>query len=186
MINDLGILSYDVPSHRRQIYTKLRNRLKRTCMMLTWSVYLIPWARKDDAEKFMKEVNTEDGITVPIRDQVRFSLAKFDSSDPKRLEDLASTAMQNMLSQTKRYLIDTLAKREEEWDEDTAKKKYRKAVTRAKKNIKEMRRLTLIFSMTDVFEAAFLAYERYLDTKLLELETTEKPDESEENEGEEA
>src|SRR5271169_6557129 len=101
-----GSIAYDVPQHRRNLYSKIRSQFRRQAIMQTWSQYLIPWGKAEALVNVIKGCNMDkDGTPLPVRDHVRYSLFKFDSevSGPALMES-AKEALRKLISTAKSQL----------------------------------------------------------------------------------
>jgi hypothetical protein len=181
MAVEYGCLAYDVPIHRKSVYKRLRDKMRQKCLMLSWSVYLIPWGMCGDLDKIISRINTApDGTPLPDRDKVRYSIFKFDEVvSGQALATVAKDALQKMISNSKAALIHTVNKAlagEEEDSEGTDDPitTANAAVSKARKYLEDAQALALAFALTDDMQAGFLAYIGFIDAKAQEIKEAQE------------
>ena len=178
----VGIVSYDVPMHRKSVYSKIRSPIRGYTMMLSWSCYLFPWGHKDVLEKAITRANFDkDGNALPQKDRVRYSIAKFDGSDPQALQDMITQSYDNMLANIKESFRKSLEKADERGAEDDAKNDILK---RARRHLKEMESLALIFALTDNYSIALAAFSNQIQAQSDLIKAKDAKEEEEEVEEE--
>jgi hypothetical protein len=160
---EYGILVYDVPLTRRKVYNKLRDRLRRISVPMTWSVYLTPFGYRDQALAILKDLDEDEDQ----RDRLMYQYIKFDSSEQATLDALVRSEFDKMLRKAKDNLHQKLGEAEMEYDDDVPEKAgvQRGPLSKAMKKVKEARRLASVFEVTDVMEANFLALEKLVEAR---------------------
>jgi len=163
MAISLGILCYDVPIDQKAVYNKLRASIRRHSLPMTWSVYLIPWALKEDIERILKDIVVDKGFYI------RYKILKFDDSDQAALDRACIESIEQLLAQAKTTLhkrllgaSEKLAEMENtaEWERDSLW-----AVRKARDSLEEAQKLAFVFNMSDEMDFAFAAL-----TELLKAE----------------
>lgn len=172
-----GVVTYDIPKHRKSAYSKVRNKIRRKTIMQTWSAYLFPWGLYDEIKKIFENLNKDEtGSLLPKRDLIRFSIFKYDSevSGPDLLQS-AKDAMVKMIGTAKQAINQMLyelhADVEVEFS-DKVKSAYN-AIGRAKKVKEDIEALVVIFNLTDDLKAGILAFQGYIIAKRKEIENLE-------------
>lgn len=174
---EFGVVTYDVPKHRKSAYAKIRRKLRRKTIMQTWSAYLFPWALYKDIKKVFDDLNQDDtGSSVPQRDIVRFSIFKYDSAvSGADLLQSAKDEMVKMIGRAKQaineMMLELHADSENEFS-DKVKSAYN-AVGRASKVKEDVEALVMIFNLTDDLKAGILAFQGYIIAKRKEIEKLE-------------
>ena len=160
---DYGILVYDVPVSRKSVYNKLRDRLRRISVPMTWSVYLTPYSLRDHALRILKELD-EDANT---KDRILYRYIKFDPSEQEELDRLVREQFENMVQKTKDNLRQKLGEAEQEYEKDVKVKAdvQRGYLSSAIKKIREAKRLATVFEVTSIMEAAFEAFEKLVEVR---------------------
>ena len=80
-----SVLVYDVPLTRRSVYSKLRSKIKKNALPLTWSVYLIPDGIRNDVAAILKELDEEE----ETKSRILWKIIKFDDSEKEALDRIA-------------------------------------------------------------------------------------------------
>lgn len=177
----LALLSYDVPYHRKSLYSKIRTIIRSNALMLTYSAYIIPFGHKEALEMSINRTNFDkDGQPVPYKDKIRYSIAKFDSSDQAALKLMVSTAYDNMLSNIKEGFRKGLQKGDEKGNDEIKTD----AVKRSRRYLRDMQKLALIFALNNDFSMALGAFAAQVDAEAAllgdkngEPESEEEPEE---------
>jgi len=160
---EYGILVYDVPLTRRSVYNKLRTRLGRISVQMTWSVYLTPYGLRDRALGILKELDEDEDK----KDRLMYKYIKFDPSEQEALDTLVNDEFEKMLRKAKDNLHQKLGEAEMEYEDDTTEKAgvMRGHLSKAMKKVKEARRLAAVFEVTDLMEARFQALEALVEAR---------------------
>lgn len=169
MIDEVGMLVYDIPVTQRSTYNKLRRRIRRVSVPATWSCFLIPWGMKYDVEQILNEVTEEVGFGVEYR------IIKFDTSDKQSYEEAAKAGFQQILEQAKKTLFKRLRTADEkqenlEYDSEEWSRKSRSAVKKARKSLEEARKIAVLFALSDSLELAFEGFDQLCDQKKQAIE----------------
>lgn len=156
-----SILMYDVPLKLRSVYSKLRARIKRVALPLNWSVYLIPDAIREDVTQILSELDEQ----IEGNDRIFWKVLKFDPVEKEELDRLAIESFNRLVKNTREYLSEKVAEAEREYDEgeiDWLKMNARRkrAVAKALKDMKEAKRLSMLFDTVKIMEVAFQSVER--------------------------
>ena len=163
---EYGILVYDVPLTRRSVYNKLRDRLRRISVQMTWSVYLTPFGLRDRALAILKELDEDEEKA----DRLMYKYIKFDPSEQEELDRLVREEFEKMLKKAKDNLQQKLGEAEMEHeggDLDIVDKcgDQRGYLSKAMKKVKEARRLAAVFEVTNLMEARFQALESLVEAR---------------------
>jgi hypothetical protein len=176
-----SLLSYDVPYHRKSLYSKIRTIIRSNGIMLTYSAYIVPFSHTLAIETAINRTNFDkDGQPVPYKDKIRYSLAKFDSTDQAALKLMVKTAYENMLTNIKESFRKALQKAEEKGSDDIKSD----AVKRSRRCLRDMQKLALIFALSDDFCTALAAFQSQIDAEA-ELQSNSKLPDKEKDESEE-
>lgn len=165
-----GICMYDVPTHMKQLYGKIRKALGPNSILQTWSCRMFPWALRDQVENALEEINEE----LPRSSRVRYRILFLDKSQSEEHEQMVFEALQRLL----RAMHNNLRNRIKSADEKIAEaeeageapktpmdKARRVAVRKARNDLKEARRLALLFDAEGALEDAFDAYNKILNSE---------------------
>ncbi len=200
---EYGVLVYDVPLTQRSLYNKLRKKIRKFGIPMTWSVYLIPWGERDMVQAVLDGINSEKPNIISS------SIIKFDASEEKKLARAAQDGLVAMIGNAKELMMKRLKKAEEnhariiEQIDKASKTKSidataidqakaetesqllyetKKALKHAEDTLEGARRLALAFTLSDIMEAGFMAMEQMVHHKweLLGIKpTVEKEEEVE-------
>jgi len=172
-----GNINYDVPSHMRQLYPKLRSLFKRRAIMQTMSSYLFPWGMAEEIENGLQKINKDaDGFARKSRDQVRYSIFKYDEEiSGEALTQSARDALRKQMSRMKNTIMNKLAEIEagEDVEIEDNIKSAKVACRRANSILRDMQALALIFNLTDDMDVAFVAYAAWIEDKKDQLKSKE-------------
>lgn len=160
---EYGILVYDVPVARRNVYNKLRDRIRRFSIQLTWSVYMTPFSRRDDALSVLKELDESEDTKL----RIMYKYIKFDSSENEELDRTVKEEFEKQIRKVKDDLHQKLGEAENEYEDDLKDKALvqRGHISKALKKIREAKRLAVVFEVTDFMEAAFEAFEKMAEAR---------------------
>ena len=160
---EYGILVYDVPISRRKVYNKLRDRIRRFSIQMTWSVYMTPFSRRDDALSVLKELDEDDTTNA----RIYYKYIKFDASEQEDLDQLVKDEFEKSLQKIKENLHQKLAEAETEYEDDLKDKALvqRGHLSKALKKVREAQRLSHVFDVTEFMEAAFVAFEMLVEAR---------------------
>jgi len=163
---EYGILVYDVPLTRRSVYNKLRDRLRRLSIPMTWSVYMTPYGVRDQALAILKELDEDE----EKRDRIMYRYIKFDPSEKAVLDQIVKDEFARMVKGAKDELQQKLGEAERQFDDgelDVEDKcgNQRAYLSKALKKIKEARRLATLFEVTTIMEAQFQAMESLVEAR---------------------
>jgi hypothetical protein len=177
---EFGVLVYDVPLTQRSLYNRLRKKIRKYGIPMTWSVYLIPWGERSMIQSIL------DGIESDRPNVVSSKIIKFDPAEEKKLERAASDGLNLIIRNAKELMMKRLQKAEENQNrileqleeskrtktvaEDAieqakaeVKNQYRfehkKAVRHAEDTLLDAKRLALIFNLSDQLEVGLAAME---------------------------
>jgi uncharacterized protein YeeX (DUF496 family) len=166
-VTKYGVLMYDVPTHMRKLYQKIRKATGPKSLMQTWSCYLFPWALRDQLEADLEEINED----LKSSDRIQYRLLLMDPSQEEIHEQMVYESINNML----KAMRDTLQKRiirareavmdaeaAKEAPKETMEKARRIACRKASKRIEEAQKLALLFGQEGVLEDAFDAYTKVI------------------------
>ena len=150
---EFGCLIYDIPVTAQKVYDKVKKILRRTAIPLNLSVYLIPWALRDQIDTLLK-----DHITY----QCDIKFIKYDNSSADDLTKQVEVSMQKLISGIYKRITDKV--------EDVRKKselqKYDFKYD-INKRIEDIETLTAIFGLTqdikDALEAVKNLYKVEVD-----------------------
>jgi hypothetical protein len=156
-----SVLVYDIPLTRREVYSKLRSRIRRAALPLTWSVYLIPDGIRNDVAAILKELD-EEGDS---KHRILWKILKFDDSEKDELDRITREGFDAIVKNTKEFLSEKIAVAEREFDEgeidwDKMNAKRRKACSKAVRNIRDARQLALLFDASQMMAVAFESVEK--------------------------
>lgn len=176
---EYGNINYDVPVEKRSAYSKLRSLFRRKAIMQTASSYLFPWGIAKDIEKGIEAINKdEDGLPLPTRLQVKYSIFKYDEKvSGQAIEQSAQDALGRMLRNMKETVNNRVHSLFTEENADEVKDPLasaKVATTRARATLRDARALALMFNFTDFMEAGFLAYEAFIEAKRDDITDWEK------------
>lgn len=163
---EYGILVYDVPLTRRSVYNKLRDKLRRISVQMTWSVYLTPFGLRDRALAILKELDEDEDKA----ERIMYKYIKFDPTEKATLDKLVQDEFEKMLKKAKDDLHAKLGEAEGQFDDgqlDVPDKALvqRAHLSTAMKKVKEARRLAAVFEVTDLMEARFQALESLVEAR---------------------
>jgi len=163
---DYGMLVYDVPTTRKNVYNKLRSRLSRQSVMVTWSCYLIPWGNRDLVLGALRELDEADDC----KDRIYYQALKQDPSENDTLDRLVREEFEKNLKKTKDTLNQALGEAEMAIEgEDIGLKEWageiRDGCRKAQKKVNEARKLAIVFGVTDVLEVGFAAMDKLVLAK---------------------
>lgn len=169
---ELGIINYDVPIHRKNVYSRITKPLRPFSMMLSWSVYLFQWGHKDAIKAIMESINTDKDSKQPVslKDKVRYNISKFDSSDQQALDEMVKYAYTNMLKTMKEGFVKSLEKANLNGIDSES---CSIAIKRARKHLREMESLALVFSLTNCYAYALAAFENQINAEAITLAAAE-------------
>lgn len=165
-----GICMYDVPTHMKHLYGKIRKALGPNSILQTWSCRMFPWALRDQLENALEEINEE----LPRGSRVKYRILFLDKSQSEEHEQMVFEALQRLLRQLHNNLRNRIKNADqkiteaEEAEEDpkVPMDKARKvAVRKAKNDLKEARRLALLFDAEGALSDAFTAYSKIISTE---------------------
>jgi len=176
---EFGNINYDVPVDKRSAYSKLRSLFRRKAIMQTASSYLFPWGIAKTIEEGIEAINKdEDGLPLPTRLQVKYSIFKYDEKvSGKAIEQSAKDALGRMLRNMKETVNKRVHSLFTEENADEVKDPLASAkvsTTRARATLRDARALALMFNLTDALEAGFLAYEAFIEAKRDDIKDWEK------------
>lgn len=165
---EFGNINYDVPVDRRSTYSQLRALFRRKAIMQTASSYLFPWGMAKDIMEGIDKINKDkDGVDLPTTQKVRYSIFKYDEkTSGKAIEQSIHDALARMLRAAKENVnkkVHSLFTEEEAEKDPLASAKV--SCNKARATLRDARALALIFNMTDNLDAAFLAYEAWVEAK---------------------
>ena len=160
---EYGILVYDVPVTRRNVYNKLRDRIRKFSVQVTWSVYLTPYSRRDDALSVLKELDESEDT----KSRIYYKYIKFDSSENADLDQTVKDEFGKQMRKIKDTLYEKLAEAEMEYENDLQDKALvqRGHISSALKKVRAAKRLAIVFEVTDFMEAAFEAFENLAEAR---------------------
>ncbi len=175
---EFGSVNYDVPTHRRKLYTKLRAGFRRQAVMQTMSSYLFPWGKMEDIVKVIQSCNTDkDGTPLSQHDQVRFACFKYDEKvSGAELEKSAKESLRRMISTAKVQLMNKVEKAlagEDESDDDpftTA----RAAAAKCNRTLDDVKALCLIFNLTDDLTTGIVAFSEFVEQQREKIKEAQK------------
>ena len=173
---EYGAIVYDVPLSRRSVYNKLRTRLRRLSVQMTWSVYLTPFENRDTVLGILREIDED----AEAQARIMYRFIKFDASEQEQLDTLVKSEFDRHLQATKDTLRQKLGEAEVAYDEEGGidvndwALLRRAACTKAMKKVNEARRLSLVFEVTGVMEAAFGTLEALITAKRDNIKETLK------------
>ncbi len=179
MTTEFGNINYDVPVDRRSAYSKLRSLFRRKAIMQTASSYLFPWGIAADIEKGIQKINCDkDGMSLPQRLHVRYSIFKYDEKvSGQAIEQSARDALGRMLRNMKVTVnkrVHSLFAEENVDDVKDPLASAKVSCNRARGTLRDARALALMFNLTDALEAGFLAYEAFIEAKKEDITEWEK------------
>jgi len=155
MIN-YGVLSYDVPANQRNLYLRVRSKIRRYGLPMTWSCYLINWAQKEELTTILSNAALQDP-------NVRYSIVKFDDSEKEKLDRIASESLSKFLSDSRKFMLGQMKKMEENVnDADKAKS----SLGAARRRLTEAKSLALAFMLSDKFEDQFNMFNKLIDAQV--------------------
>jgi len=163
---DYGILAYDVPLDRRSVYNKLRKKLRRCTVPMTWSVYLVPLALRDQVLNILSELDEDDDHNG----RIQYKFLKQDPSENSKIDQMVQDQFQMLLAKTKDDLYQKigeaqLAFESDECSMDAWTADIREACCKAKKKVNEARKLALVFDVSNVIEVGFEGIEKVVEAK---------------------
>lgn len=171
-----GVITYDVPTHMRKLYPKLRALFKRRALMQTQSAYLFPWGMAQEIEEGMQQINTHEGFKRPQPDQIRYAIFKYDEKvSGQALTESCRDALRKQIARMKENIhkklldVEKLEAGEEVDDEDLdledAIRSAKVTCRRGMSILKDMQAIALIFDLTDDMDAAFINYTVWVEEK---------------------
>lgn len=183
---EYGVLVYDVPLTQRSLYNKLRKKIRKYGIPMTWSVYLIPWGERELVQGILDSIEaTKPGV-------VSSAIIKFDAAEEKKLARSAQDGLSLMIKNAKELMMKRLTKAEENHNKileqlEQAKKAktvaddaieqaktqiksqylfdHKKAVKHAEDTLLDAKRLALVFNLSDQLEVGFAAMEEMVRHK---------------------
>lgn len=159
---------YDVPLTRKGVYNRLRARLNRMSIQMTWSCYLTPLHCRDQVTQILRELDEDEDT----KQRIFYKVFKYDSSEKEAIDALVREQFEKHVKKTKDTMDEALGKAEqslgnEEISLDDWALWRRDACAKAMKKIKEARRLATVFELTQVMEVAFKGFEEIIEAKRL-------------------
>lgn len=163
---EYGILVYDVPLTRRAVYNRLRDKLRRLSIPMTWSVYMTPFGVRDQALSILKELDSDEDATG----RIHYKYIKFDPSEKDVLDQIVKDEFAKMVKTAKDELFQKLGETERQFDDgeldlDDKALVQRGHLSKAAKKVKEARRLATLFEVTEIMEAQFQATENLVEAR---------------------
>jgi len=167
---EYGVIVYDVPLTRKSCYNKLRQRLGRLSLQMTWSVYLTPLSYKDQVLNILKEIDED----ADAQQRIMYRFLKFDAMEKEQLDALVKEQFEAAMGKVKDTLYQGLGEAEVALGEGKIELSdwgllRRGSCTKAMKKVKEARRLALLFEVTEVMETAFASLEKLIEAKREEV-----------------
>ena len=188
MSQEFGLLTYDVPITERALYNKLRQRIRKVCIPLNWSAYLIPWGLRDTVTSILQEVQSEKPNIISS------GVHKFDSSEEANLVAAAQRGLNLIMSKAHKLMSKRLEEAEINFKETTekvnaalknknrkasdaelmklkgfAEDQYeidmKKALSGADKSLKEAVGLATLFALTSAMDFAVEAQMKFIEEK---------------------
>lgn len=165
-----GIAMYDVPTNMRHLYGKIRKAMGPNSILQTWSCRMFPWSLKDKVENALEDINAE----LARSDRVRYRILLLDGSQKEEHEQMVFEALQRMLRGLHNNLRNRIRAADEAITEaeaagSTAKLSMDKArnvaCRKARADLKEARRLALLFDAEKSLDDAFRAYNKIIETE---------------------
>jgi hypothetical protein len=153
---EYGIVVYDVPKARKAVYNRLRDKLRRVSIQMTWSVYMTPYGIRDQLLAILKELDDDENHN----ERIRYRYIKFDPSEKAVLDQIVKDDFARMIQSAKDELQQKLGETEQQFSEDELNDKalvQRAHLSKALKKVNEARRLATLFEVTDIMEAQFQA-----------------------------
>jgi ElaB/YqjD/DUF883 family membrane-anchored ribosome-binding protein len=181
---EYGLLTYDVPVGERNLYNRLRKKVRKISIPLNWSAYLIPWGLRDTVLQILKELQGPSHI-------IQSGVYKFDASEEKHLAAMAERGLREILNRAHQTLMTRLSKAEQEFSEisekiaqtmkakgeddnlrrmkDIAAEQFegavKKALDAAEKALKEATGLATLFALSNVMEFAIEGQLKLIEEK---------------------
>jgi hypothetical protein len=143
---EFGCLIYDIPVSASKVYEKIRKVLRRTAVPLNLSVYLIPWALRDQVEKLLREHLTHDC-------DIKF--IKFDTSSKEDLTKQVEKGMLGLVTAIYRRINDRASAVRKQSELQKYDYKYDIA-----KRIEDVETLTAIYGLTQDIQDALEAVKK--------------------------
>lgn len=165
---EYGNLNYDVPQHRRNLYTRIRKKFRSVAIMQTWSSYLIPWGLAKELSDVIEACNKDsDGLPLPTHDHVRFAVFKYDDKvSGADLERSAKESLQRMVSAAKKTLNEKVnALQSGETEDDDPLGSAAAAAGKAKRVLEDVRNIVLLFNLSDDINLGLIAFAEFIETK---------------------
>ena len=185
---EYGLLTYDVPITERSLYNKLRQRIRKVCIPLNWSAYLIPWGLRDTVTTILQEVQSEKPNVISS------GVHKFDSSEEANLANAAQRGLALIMKKAHDLVIKRLTEAETNFKETTEKVNsalkvknrknsdaellkirgfaedqfeidMKKALSAGEKALKEAQGLATVFALSSALEFAVEAESSFLEEK---------------------
>ena len=92
-----GCLIYDIPVSESRVYEKVKRIIRKTALPMNLSVYLVPWALRDQIEELLKEhmthrcdikfIKFDDSSIEELSVQVERSLLKLVAGIYRRIDE---------------------------------------------------------------------------------------------------
>lgn len=165
-----GLCMYDVPIHRRKLYSKIRKAIGKFCIMQTWSCYLFPWGMRDKLESVLEELNED----AQANDRVMWRLLLQDSSQAEIHEQMVFEGLKKMLKDIRKLLDKRIRDAAEKIraielegatpDIEIAAVR-RVACRRAKKALKDAEARALLFGVGTDMADAFATYSNIIEAE---------------------
>jgi len=150
---EFGCLIYDIPVSAQKVYDKVKKILRRTAIPLNLSVYLIPWALRDQIDKLLKE---------HITHQCDIKFIKYDNSSIDDLTKQVEVSFHKLISGIYKRIQDKIEDVRKKSDLQKYDFKYD-----INKRIEDIETLTAIFGLTqdikDALEAVKNLYKVEVD-----------------------
>ena len=151
-----GVITYDIPVNQRNLYLKVRSRVRRYGLPMTMSAYLINWGHRDEIDAILSTASQADP-------HVNYSIVKFDGSETERLDRMAGEALSKFLSDSRKFMLGQMKKMEEDV---TNAEKAKSALGAARRRLTEAKSLALAFLLSNKFEDQFKMFEKLIDTQV--------------------
>ena len=189
---EYGVLVYDVPLTERSLYNKLRKRIRKYGVPMTWSVYLIPWGERTVIQGILDSVKNTVSKNGTKSGAINSRIIKFDPAEESQLVRAAQDGLNLILKNAKELMMKRLEKAEQNLKKiveqlEMAKKnktvpddavdqalaevknqytyEHKKAVRKAEDSLLDAKRLALIFNLSDQLEVGLAAMEEMVRAK---------------------
>jgi hypothetical protein len=165
-----GYLEYDVPKERQSVYNRLRDRLRRISIMRTWSVYLVRLEYRDQVLAILKDLDADEDK----KQRILYDFTKIDPSESEKIDKWVQQQFKATVKRAKDELHQKLGEAERMFDDGDLIVKdkallQRAHLSKAMKKVNEARRLSHVFDVTEVMEAAFAAFEKLVAARRLKI-----------------